>query len=148
MKTKTLIIGLVIALITSCASPLSSRLNDYVNEVESSCLNWTEEDWELSQEEYAKLLEEYELNYDSYTQEEKDAINKAIGRYNGLLIKQGIEEAGSVFKEFGERLPSLIEGFMSVLRSFHQVYIVLPLNFASLRLSSTTETIRCTSSGR
>lgn len=100
-------------LLQSCSSPLSSRLNDYVNEVESSCQNWTEEDWELSQEEYAKLLEEYELNYDSYTQEEKDAINKAIGRYNGLLIKQGIDEAGNILKDFGERLPSLIEGFMS-----------------------------------
>lgn len=113
MKTKVIIIGFIIALITSCASPLSGRLNDYVNEVESSCQNWTEEDWELSQEEYAKLLEEYELNYDSYTQEEKDAINKAIGRYNGLLIKQGMDEAGNILKEFGERLPSLIEGFMS-----------------------------------
>lgn len=100
-------------LLSACVSPLSSRLNDYVTEVESSCQDWTEEDWELSQEEYAKLLEEYELNYDSYTQEEKDAINKAIGRYNGLLIKQGIDEAGNVIKEFGERLPSLIEGFMS-----------------------------------
>lgn len=98
---------------TCCSSTLSSRMNEYVTEVEANCQNWTEEDWELSQEEYAKLLEEYELNYDSYTQEEKDAINKAIGRYNGLLIKQGIEEAGSVLKEFGERLPSLIEGFMS-----------------------------------
>lgn len=113
MKTKVIIAGFIIALITSCASPLSSRLNDYVNEVESSYQNWTEEDWELSQEEYAKLLEEYELNYDSYTQEEKDAINKAIGRYNGLLIKQGIDEAGNILMEFGERLPSLIEGFMS-----------------------------------
>ena len=100
-------------LLHSCSSPLSSRMNEYVTEVETTCQNWTEEDWELSQEEYAKLLEEYELNYNSYTQEEKDAINKAIGRYNGLLIKQGIEEAGSVLKEFGERLPSLIEGFMS-----------------------------------
>lgn len=100
-------------LLQSCSSPLSSRMNEYVTEVETTCQNWTEEDWELSQEEYAKLLEEYELNYNSYSQEEKDAINKAIGRYNGLLIKQGIEEAGSVLKEFGERLPSLIEGFMS-----------------------------------
>ena len=100
-------------LLCSCSSPLSSRMNEYVSEVEASCHNWTTEDWKLSQEEYATLLEEYELNYDSYTQEEKDAINKAIGRYNGLLIKQGIEEAGSVLKEFGERLPSLIEGFMS-----------------------------------
>ena len=98
---------------TCCSSTLSSRMNEYVSEVEASCQNWTEEDWELSQEEYAKLLEEYELNYDSYTQEEKDAINKAIGRYNGLLIKQGIDEAGNIIKEFGERLPSLIEGFMS-----------------------------------
>jgi hypothetical protein len=39
-------------------------------------------------------------------------------------------------------------GIVSLFRSFHQVYIVLPLNFASLRLSSTTETMRCTSSGR
>ena len=100
-------------LLCSCSSPLSSRMNEYVSEVEASCQNWTEEDWELFQEEYAKLLEEYELNYDSYTQEEKDAINKAIGRYNGLLIKQGIDEAGNIIKEFGERLPSLIEGFMS-----------------------------------
>ena len=113
MRSKVLITGIVIALMSSCVSPLSSRLNDYVTEVESSCQNWTEEDWELSQEEYAKLLEEYEVNYDSYTQEEKDAINKAIGRYNGLLIKQGIEDAGSMIQEFGERLPSLIEGFMS-----------------------------------
>ena len=100
-------------LLQSCSSPLSSRMNEYVTEVEATCQNWTEEDWELSQEEYAKLLEEYDLNYDSYTQEEKDAINKAIGRYNGLLIKQGIDEAGNILKEFGEHLPSLIEGFMS-----------------------------------
>lgn len=104
-------------LLCSCSSPLSSRMNEYVTEVEATCQNWTEEDWELSQEEYAKLLEEYELNYDSYTQEEKDAINKAIGRYNGLLIKQGIDEAGNILKEFGERLPSLIEGFMSAFET-------------------------------
>lgn len=109
-------IGAMLAL-NSCASSLSSRLNEYVNEVESSCINWTEEDWEMSQEEYAKLLEEYELNYDSYTPEERDAINKAIGRYNGLLIKQGIDEAGNMLKEFGERLPSLIEGFMSAFEA-------------------------------
>jgi hypothetical protein len=66
---------------------------------------------------YLKLIEEYELNYESYTQEEKDAINRAIGRYNGLLIKQGIEEAGSVIQELGERLPSLIEGFMSAFET-------------------------------
>lgn len=100
-------------LLSSCTAPLSNRMNDYVTEVETNCQNWTEADWELSQEQYAKLLEEYEQNYDSYTQEEREAINKAIGRYNGLLLKQGIENAGNAIKEFGERIPSLIEGFVS-----------------------------------
>jgi hypothetical protein len=31
---------------------------------------------------------------------EKVAAFKAIGRYNGLLIKQGVEETGSVLKDF------------------------------------------------
>ena len=71
----------------------------------------------MSCEEYAKLLEEYKLNYDSYTLEEKKAINKAIGRYNGLLVKSGIQEVGNKFKDFSERLPSLIEGFMSAFEN-------------------------------
>ena len=82
MKSVTKLFLAIIAissfmLLSSCSSPLSSRMNDYVSEVETKCQNWTAEDWELSQEEYAILLEEYQLNYDSYTQEEKDAINKA-----------------------------------------------------------------------
>lgn len=117
MKKISVFSLLILMLFLACSPSLSTRLNDYINDVESNCQNWTEEDWELSQEEYAKLLEEYELNYDSYTQEEKDAINRAIGRYNGLLIKQGIEEAGSVLQELGERLPSLIEGFMSAFET-------------------------------
>ena len=82
MKNYRAVIISILSLIAfiCCSSPLSSRMNDYISEVEAKCQNWTAEDWELSQEEYALLLEEYQLNYDLYTQEEKDAINKAIGR--------------------------------------------------------------------
>ena len=41
-------------LLSSCTAPLSNRMNDYVTEVETNCQNWTEADWELSQEQYAK----------------------------------------------------------------------------------------------
>ena len=107
-----LFLGIIMTL-TSCAAPLSSRMNDYVTEVEQNCSNWTDEQWELSQQEYQKLLDEYRINKDSYTQEEKDAINKAIGRYNGLLVKHGIEQLGDIIKGVGERIPSILEGFIS-----------------------------------
>lgn len=115
--SKCLMAMAAVLLLLSCASSLSCRMDDFVAEAESSCKEWTAEDWELSTEKYEKLLEEYSQNYDSYTQEEKDLINKAIGRYNGLLVRQGLENAGSVIKEFGKRLPSLFEGFMSAFEN-------------------------------
>ena len=104
---------LCVLCLTSCEISIATRIERFVDTVENNCEQWTEEDWELSQEEYYKLLEEYEENYSQLTQEEKNAINKAIGRYNGLVIKKGIDEVGKSIKDFGERLPSLFEGFMS-----------------------------------
>ena len=101
-------------ILVSWGKPLSTRMNEFVNTIEQNCKNWTEEDWERSEEKYKKLLEEYKQNYDSYTSEEKSAINIEIGRYNGLRMKTGLEGAGQKIKDFGERLPSLIEGFLSV----------------------------------
>ena len=121
MQWKQLILWTIaVLLITACNTPLSNRIDNYVNEVENNCSNWTDEDWELSQSEYEKLLEEYETNYDSYSQEERDAIDKAIGRYSGLLVRRGIEETGKLLKDFGERLPSLIDGFMSAFDDAQQ----------------------------
>ena len=120
MQWKQLILWTIaVLLITACNTPLSNRIDNYVNEVENNCSNWTEDDWERSQSEYEKLLEEYQTNYDSYSQEERDAINKAIGRYTGLLVRQGIEETGKILKDFGGRLPSLLEGFMSAFDENH-----------------------------
>ena len=105
-------IGLALTL-SSCATSLSTRMDEYIAECERDCKNWTASDWELSKQEYRKLLDEYNLNRDTYTQAEKDAINKAIGRYNGLLVKHGIEDLTQYLKKIGERIPSFIEGFMS-----------------------------------
>ena len=86
MKTAAKGILAIIAgmMIFSCTAPLSNRLNDLAADAESSGNDWTEHQWELSQEEYEQLLNEYKENYDTYTKEERAAINKAIGRYNGL----------------------------------------------------------------
>ena len=100
-------------MLLSCSAPLSNRIDEYVTEVEANCRYWTAQDWELSEEEYAALIEEYRLNYDSYTQEERDAINRAIGRYNGLRLKHGLEDFTNKVKEIGEQLPGMVDGFMS-----------------------------------
>lgn len=113
MKNVVLIVASFLIAITSCAAPLSTRMETYIDKVEEKCDKWTDEDWELSQQEYDILLKEYKENYSTYTQEERDAINRAIGRYNGLLVKKGITKAGTLLEDFVNRIPSLIDGFVS-----------------------------------
>ena len=102
-----------ITILVSWGKPLSTRMNDFVDNVENNYKNWTAEDWDRSEEKYMKFIEEYKQNSESYTPDELAAINREIGRYNGLRMKVGLEGAGEKIKDFGERLPHLIEGFMS-----------------------------------
>ena len=114
MNIKTSMLTIVLfVILASCSSPLSTRMEDFVSDAEVNYMEWTAEDWELSKEEYHQLLREYTKNYDQYTQEEREAINRAIGRYNGLVVKKGFEEASETLKEFGKQIPSYVEGFMS-----------------------------------
>ena len=84
-----------------------------INKVESNCDDWTEEEWEMSKEKYHQLLKEYEENFDKMSPEERAEVNKAIGRYNGILMKKGIEKVDESIDKFIDRLPSLFEVFMS-----------------------------------
>ena len=110
---RSVVLLAAVAVLYSCSSPLSNRVESYVDKVENNCDAWSTDEWEVAQLEYEELMKEYEMNYDSYTAEEKAAINRAIGRYNGLLVKHGFEQVGNALQELGQQIPSLIEGFMS-----------------------------------
>ena len=112
-KLNSIIVLLVMLFLTSCEIPTSAKFDNHLKKVEKNSENWTEEEWEISKEKYRQLLKEYEDNYDNMTPEERSKINKAIGRYNGILMKKGIKKVDESINGFIDRLPSLFEGFMS-----------------------------------
>jgi hypothetical protein len=112
----------VMLFLTSCEIPTSLKFDYHLKKVENHSDDWTEEEWDMSKEQYRKLLKEYEENYDNMTQEERDKINKAIGRYNGILMKKGIEKVDESINSFIDRLPSLFEGFMSAFEEETENY--------------------------
>ncbi len=112
-KLNLVIILFVMLLLTSCEIPTSIKFENHHKRVENNSDNWTDEDWEMSKERYHQLLEEYEANYDKMTPEERETVNKAIGRYNGFLMKKGMKKVDESINEFIDRIPSLFDGFMS-----------------------------------
>ena len=113
---------LAILLLASCEVPTVTKFDNYVDRVENNCDEWTEEEWEISKEKYRQLLNEYEANYDNMTPEERGTVNKAIGRYNGILLKKGIKNLDESVSDFMDRLPSLFEGFMSAFEEENENY--------------------------
>ena len=121
-KLNFIMILFVMLFLTSCEIPTSLKFDYHLKKVESNSEDWTEEEWEMSKEKYRQLLKEYEENYDNMTQEERDKVNKAIGRYNGILMKKGIEKVDESINSFIDRLPSLFEGFMSAFEEETENY--------------------------
>ena len=115
MKLYKIILSFVaVALLTAFTAPRKTSLERYVERVEQSCDTWTAEDWEKSKEDFEVYYARFQENIDDYTPEEKEAVYKAVGKYKGLQLKFMTSQAEGALKEFGERLPSLIEGFMSI----------------------------------
>lgn len=114
MKTvKFIFTAAALTMLLSFTAPLSKKMDSYVAKVERECAGWTKSDWEKSRETFNRYIDEFEKNYSNFSSIEKDEIFKAIGRYKALQLKYKMSQAEGTIKEFSERLPSLIEGFMS-----------------------------------
>ena len=120
MKAKYYIICLLIlATITSCSAPQKrpiEKLNSQIAKVEKEYVNYTYEEWEVANIEFEKIVANIEANYDKMSPAERDAAMKAIGRYYGLVAKQGIQNAAQETQKALEALPSLIEGFTDAFK--------------------------------
>ena len=114
MITKTLaIITMLFAMIcSSSARSFEKRLEKFVRTTEQKYEKYSKEDWEQSMKEYQAFLDEYKQNYDSFSKEEKDKINQQLGKYSGILLKQGLSKAGVTLQEVIESTSSFMKGLL------------------------------------
>ena len=115
MKATHIIFCLLLSIvIVSCNAPQKhpiDKLKSHIAKVEKEYSNYSLEEWEVANLEFEKIVANIETNYEKMTPAERDAAMKAIGRYYGLVAKQGLQNAAQETQKVLEALPSLIEGF-------------------------------------
>ncbi len=87
---------------------VDARVNKYVDQVAQLKSNMSESDWnqaDLKMEAFKNEIEENRLNL---TEAQILNANKAIGRYAGLRLKNGIEELGNQLKDLGGQIEGVI----------------------------------------
>jgi hypothetical protein len=152
MKTvsKAILAGLM-TLLTACAALAGTpqKIDEFVAKTESECQNYSKEDWQKSRSEYRALLDEYKNSRKEFSQAEKEQVVRAMGRYNALLIKNGIIKSSMGVQEISALLPDFIKGLSEGLeanseeinRSLKSIVDTNKLNSAIQSLGSALEKI-------
>ena len=120
MKIFKLLSVLVLLLFSvACGDPVQrnvDKIDDYVARVETEAADYDAVDWERADIEFETLREQVYANYDSMTEEQRQAAMRAIGRYYGLVAKRGIDEFTKETKRVLDSVPSIIEGFSDAFK--------------------------------
>lgn len=109
-KSKVFAFIAALAIFVGCASTksLPERFDSFVEKTENEFKDYTEADWEKSRQEYEGFVQEIKDNYDSYSTSEKVKMAEAIGRYNSILIQNGIGSASESIGDLIDQIPEVI----------------------------------------
>ena len=101
--------------ITSCDSSQAAikDLEVLLNEIEENYQSYTDEDWEAMSLSYSAIEEE--LAKYEYTDEELKEIGRLKGKCMGYLTKQSLKNLEKQIKDLTKELEGGIEGFLEVL---------------------------------
>ncbi|MCR5709346.1 MAG: hypothetical protein K6G79_02565 [Bacteroidales bacterium] len=102
-------------LASACKTALPARFETFANVVEKRCDKFSDKDWEKANEQFEKLLKEYNENKDSFNNEEKQRINAAISKYVKLVAKSGVKSAIDALEDLGNLITPFLEGIGSFI---------------------------------
>ena len=119
---KKLVLLLAVLSMTACATwkNVPERLDKFVGETEDVSSSYSQDDWQVSKQQYEALISEYSEHEDEYTPEQKALVMKDIGRYHSMLIVNSLRDAWEFLKTMIQILPSYWEGVKEVFMEFIQ----------------------------
>ena len=120
MKKMLILLALAALLfgILSCTTTLPLRFERFVDNVEKNAPKYTEKEWEKVSKKFETLMTEYDKAYDNLSQDKRERIDKAIGRYHALVLKSGFNQIKDAFNKAMNELESGLGELMKGLGSF------------------------------
>lgn len=117
MKVLKLLVIAALSLALASCSTTAEKIRAIVDDSVENADQLTTDEWAERDRQIEELLKSYENNPEALSEEDRESIDRALGRYYGAQMKQGIDVAKRNVEDFMNRLPSFIEGFMDAFDS-------------------------------
>lgn len=109
---KAIIILILPLLLISCAGwkSVPNRLESFVTDLEQTAKTFDEENWDRTAAEYHGLMDTYYKHRGEYSSEERNRVYKAVGKYQALLLLNGMKNVASSVDNLIRSTPAYLNG--------------------------------------
>lgn len=115
---KILFILAAVLLMTACTSMIPGQITRLADKVEAKGADFSQDQWEKTNAQLEKLLDQYAANSDKFSPEQKKEVANALGRYAKAAVKAGFTNVSSIINAALKDVPGAIDGLVDEAKGF------------------------------
>ena len=118
MMKRIVFLAVATLLVAACAFSLPGKFTQLADKVTAKGADYTPQQWEKSNAQFEKLVQQYIDKYDKLSNDDKKEINAAIGKYTATALKCGAANGLKQIDELLKQVPAAIDTATEGVKGF------------------------------
>ena len=118
MMKRIVFLAVATLLVAACAFSLPGKFTQLADKVAAKGADYTPKQWEKSNAQFEKLVQQYIDKYDKLSNDDKKEINAAIGKYTATALKCGAATGLKQIDELLKQGPAAIDTATEGVKGF------------------------------
>ena len=118
MMKRIVFLAVATLLVAACAFSLPGKFTQLADKVAAKGADYTPKQWEKSNAQFEKLVQQYIDKYDKLSNDDKKEINAAIGKYTATALKCGAANGLKQNDELLKQVPAAIDTATEGVKGF------------------------------
>ena len=120
MTKRILFLAIAALLMTACAFSLPGKFTELADKVAAKGADYTPAQWEKTNAQFEKLVQQYVDKYDKLSNDDKKEINAAIGKYTATALKCGVTDGLKQINALLKQVPSAVDTALEGAKGFFE----------------------------
>ena len=118
MMKRIVFLAVATLLVAACAFSLPGKFTQLADKVAAKGADYTPKQWEKSNAQFEKLVQQYIDKYDKLSNDDKKEINAAIGKYTATALKCGAANGLKQINDLLKQVPAAIDTATEGVKGF------------------------------
>ena len=118
MMKRIVFLAVATLLVAACAFSLPGKFTQLADKVAAKGADYTPQQWEKSNAQFEKLVQQYIDKYDKRSNDDKKEINAAVGKYTATALKCGAANGLKQIDELLKQVPAAIDTATEGVKGF------------------------------